>query len=75
MNPLRTHFWAPKGEGDDWEQPVWIYPVQIMPHQPDCYANMAGFVDEAKVVDVIYLDFCKTFCTVSHNICVWHLGH
>ena len=58
-----------------WIYPVRIYPVQIMPDQLDCYAKMTGFVDEAKAVDVIYVDFRKIFCTVSHNICVLHLRH
>jgi len=29
---------------------------------------MTGWVDEGKAVDVVYLDFSKTFDTVSHNI-------
>ena len=32
------------------------------------YNGMTGWVDEGRAVDVVYLDFSKTFDTVSHNI-------
>jgi len=32
------------------------------------YDDMTGWVDEARAVDVVYLDFSKAFDTVSHNI-------
>lgn len=51
--PLRTDFWTPKGEGGEWQQPVCIYAMKIMPDQLDWYAKMTRFVDEAKAVDVI----------------------
>lgn len=31
---------------------------------------MTGFVDEGRAVDVVYLDFCKAFSIVSHNILI-----
>jgi len=40
-----------------------------------CLTNLISFydkvtclVDERKAVDVVYLDFCKAFDTVSHSI-------
>jgi len=32
------------------------------------YNGMAGWVDEGRAVDVVYLDFSKAFNTISHNI-------
>jgi len=32
------------------------------------YDDMTGWVDEGRVVDVVYLDFRKAFDTVSHNL-------
>ena len=32
------------------------------------YDGMTGWVDEERAVDVVYLDFSKTFDTVSQNI-------
>jgi len=32
------------------------------------YDDMAGWVDERRALDVVYLDFSKAFDTVSHNI-------
>jgi len=32
------------------------------------YNGMTGWVDEARAVDVVYLDFSKAFDTVYHNI-------
>ena len=32
------------------------------------YSKITGLVDETRAVDVVYLDFGKTFSTVSHNI-------
>ena len=32
------------------------------------YDDMTGWIDEGRAVDVVYLDFSKTFDTVSHNI-------
>jgi len=32
------------------------------------YDGMTGWVDEERVTDVVYLDFSKTFDTVSHNV-------
>lgn len=31
---------------------------------------MTCLVDEGKAVDIVYLDFCKAFVTVSYNILV-----
>jgi len=33
-----------------------------------CYDQVIHLVDEAKAVDVIYLDYSKAFDTVSHSI-------
>jgi len=33
-----------------------------------CYDKMTCLVDEGKAVDVVYLDYSKTFDTVSHSI-------
>jgi len=32
------------------------------------YDDMTGWIDEARAVDVVYLDFSKAINTVSHNI-------
>jgi len=32
------------------------------------YDDMAGWVDEGRAADVVYLDFRKAFYTGSHNI-------
>ena len=32
------------------------------------YVVMSSFIDEGRVVDIVYLDFSKAFDTVSHNI-------
>ena len=32
------------------------------------YDSMTGWVDDGRVMDVVYLDFSKAFDTVSHNI-------
>ena len=32
------------------------------------YDGMTGWVDKGRAVDAVYLDFSKTFDTVSHNI-------
>ncbi|KAK4831767.1 hypothetical protein QYF61_018993 [Mycteria americana] len=32
------------------------------------YSEMTGSVDDGRAVDIVYLDFCKAFDTVSHNI-------
>jgi len=37
------------------------------------YDGMTGWVDEGRAVDVVYLNFSKTFDTVSHNILLWKL--
>ena len=33
-----------------------------------CYGRVTLLVDEGKAVDVIYVDFCKAFDSVSHSI-------
>ncbi|GAB0183596.1 mitochondrial enolase superfamily member 1 [Grus japonensis] len=37
------------------------------------YDGMTGWVDEGRAVDVVHLDFSKTFDTVSHNILITKL--
>jgi len=40
-----------------------------MPDQPDSLCDvMTGWVEEGRAVDVVYLNFCKAFDTVSHNV-------
>ncbi|PKU40953.1 rna-directed dna polymerase from mobile element jockey- hypothetical protein [Limosa lapponica baueri] len=34
------------------------------------YDGMTGWIDERRVVDVVYLDFSKAFDTVSHSILI-----
>lgn len=42
-----------------------------MLNQPDSfYSEMASFVDERRVMDIVYLNFSKAFDTVSHNILI-----
>lgn len=38
------------------------------------YDGMEGWVDEGRAVEVAYLDFCKAFGTVFHNILVGETG-
>ncbi|GAB0175698.1 mitochondrial enolase superfamily member 1 [Grus japonensis] len=46
-----------------------------MPDQPDRYAKITGFVDEAKVVDVIYLDLHRNLAKFTKDKCkVLRLG-
>lgn len=36
----------------------------------NCYDEMTGLVDEERIVDNFYVDFMKTFNSVSHSILI-----
>lgn len=45
----------------------WIYEREIIPDQPDSILLSCGW-SQGRTVGIVYLDLCKAFDTVSHNI-------
>ena len=58
------------GKPDDQTQSAWVYERRVLLDKPDLpfYDRATCLLDEGKAVDVVYLDFSKTFDTVSHSI-------
>ena len=53
----------------DQDLPAWIHERQVLlTNVISFYDRVICLVDEGKTVDVVYMDFCKAFDTISHSI-------